>query len=406
MEALFETLPVAFLLRCDGVLCRTDWGGLMGDFTDIAGLYREELRSLREDATRFAARNPGMAHQLGLASDTQSDPMVNVLLESFAWLTARVRADAQSRLPLVSHSLLGLLYPQFVCPIPSVGVVECVPNPAGLAGLPNGFSVPAHTSLHNLNEHGDAVRWRTTRALTLHPATVVHAAVIAPAPWMPASAQNVPAILRLRIEGLRGLSLTKFRLPSLSLHLGGDRLSTFPVYEWVNDACVDVILADNVDGERPRALSLGRKALLPAGLESDGLLFPESSYALPGYQLLQEYFACPEHLLFWELDCLERRHELGELAGFDMLLPMAVPPPVNIVAALFRTCAVPVVNLFERLAEPVRVDHERSGYLLLPDLRHRDSTEIHSVVAVEALEDGERSSVMPYFSLSGEGEKA
>ena len=33
----------------------------MDAFEDIAGLYREELRSLREDAVRFAVRNPGMA---------------------------------------------------------------------------------------------------------------------------------------------------------------------------------------------------------------------------------------------------------------------------------------------------------------------------------------------------------
>lgn len=71
----------------------------MHAFEDIAGLYREELRSLREDAVRFAVRNPGMARQLGLASDTQPDPLVNLLLESFAWLAARVRADAESRLP-------------------------------------------------------------------------------------------------------------------------------------------------------------------------------------------------------------------------------------------------------------------------------------------------------------------
>ena len=80
----------------------------MHAFEDIAGLYREELRSLREDAVRFAVRNPGMARQLGLASDTQPDPLVNLLLESFAWLAARVRADAESRLPLVSPARAAL----------------------------------------------------------------------------------------------------------------------------------------------------------------------------------------------------------------------------------------------------------------------------------------------------------
>ena len=76
------------------------------------------------------------------------------------------------RLPLVSHSLLGLLYPQFVCPIPSVGVAEFIPNPAGVAGLPDGFGIPAHTPIHNRDERGGVLRWRTARPLTLHPAKV------------------------------------------------------------------------------------------------------------------------------------------------------------------------------------------------------------------------------------------
>lgn len=376
----------------------------MHAFEDIAGLYREELRSLREDAVRFAVRNPGMARQLGLASDTQPDPLVNLLLESFAWLAARVRADAESRLPLVSHSLLGLLYPQFVCPIPSVGVAEFIPNPAGVAGLPDGFGIPAHTPIHNRDERGGVLRWRTARPLTLHPAKVVRASIIPPASWMPAAAQGVPGVLCLRIEGIAGLSLAKFGLPSLSLHLGGDRFATFPMHEWVHGACKDVFLADDAGAAKPRALSLGREALCHAGLEPGGRLFPESAYALPGYQLLQEYFVYPEHLLFWEVGGLERRRELGDLPGFDLLFPVDAPPPKTVSSRLFRTCAVPVVNLFERMAEPIRVDHERSGHLLVPDLRHRDSTEVHSVIAVDALEGGERSSVMPYFSLSGEGD--
>ena len=314
----------------------------MHAFEDIAGLYREELRSLREDAVRFAVRNPGMARQLGLASDAQPDPLVNLLLESFAWLAARVRADAESRLPLVSHSLLGLLYPQFVCPIPSVGVAEFIPNPAGVAGLPDGFGIPAHTSIHNRDERGGVLRWRTARPLTLHPAKVVRASIIPPASWMPAAAQGVPGVLCLRIEGIAGLSLAKFGLPSLSLHLGGDRFATFPMHEWVHGACRDVFLADDAGAARPRALSLGREALCHAGLEPGGRLFPESAYALPGYQLLQEYFAYPEHLLFWEVGGLERRRELGDLSGFESPVPRGRAAAENgflkIVPHLRRTC--------------------------------------------------------------------
>ena len=80
------------------------------------------------------------------------------------------------------------------------------------------------------------LRWRTARPLTLHPAKVVRASIIPPASWMPAAAQGVPGVLCLRIEGIAGLSLAKFGLPSLSLHLGGDRFATFPMHEWVHGA--------------------------------------------------------------------------------------------------------------------------------------------------------------------------
>lgn len=106
----------------------------MHAFEDIAGLYREELRSLREDAVRFAVRNPGMARQLGWR------PIRSPILWLICcWSRSHGLPPGEGRtrnpLPLVSHSLLGLLYPQFVCPIPSVGVAEFIPNPAGVAGL-------------------------------------------------------------------------------------------------------------------------------------------------------------------------------------------------------------------------------------------------------------------------------
>ena len=367
---------------------------------DLDGLYQEELRSLREDAVRFAARNPGMARQLGLSPDTMPDPLVDRLLESCAWLTARVRADAQTRLPLVSHSLLGLLYPQFVSPVPSIGVAAFSPNPAGVAGLTEGFYVPSGTPIHSLDEDGDALRWRTAWPLTLHPAQVERAEILPSASWMPASACGVPGVLRLRVSGVAGLPLSDFALPSLRLYLGGSRFSSFPMYEWALSACRDVIIVDDADAKKPKTLSLGRGALRPVGFGAGELLFPESLYAHPGYQLLQEYFAYPEHLLFWELTDIGRRRELGKLAFFDLLLPVDAPPPEKVDARLFQTCATPVVNLSERLAEPVRVTHERASYLLVPDMRRQQSMEIHSVLRVDALEGGERMPVTPYFSLA------
>lgn len=120
--------------------------------------------------------------------------------------------------------------------------------------------------------------------------------------------------------------------------------------------------------------------------------------------MLQEYLAYPRRLLFWEVGGLECRRELGDLPGFGLLFPVGTPSPKTVSSRLFRTCAISVVDLFECMAEPTRVDHERSGHLLVSDLQHQGNTEVHSTIAVDVLEGGERSSVIPYSSPSGEGD--
>jgi type VI secretion system protein ImpG len=64
---------------------------------------------------------------------------------------------------------------------------------------------------------------------------------------------------------------------------------------------------------------------------------------------------------------------------------------------MFDPAAVPVVNLFERPAEPVRLDHRRESHRLHPDLRRADSTEIHSVLSVTALATGGESFPVPHY---------
>ena len=103
---------------------------------------------------------------------------------------------------------------------------------------------------------------------------------------------------------------------------------------------------------------------------------------------------------------LERRRELGDLPGFDLLFPVDAPPPKTVSSRSFRTCAVPVVNLLERVAEPIRrIDHRALGSTCSCRICGTGTVaEVHSVIAVDALEGGERSPVMPYFSLSGGGD--
>src|ERR1700751_4359755 len=86
--------------------------------------YERELDYLRKSAAQFAEKHPKVASRLVLEPTKCEDPHVERLLEGFAFLAARVHLKIDDDLPEISQSLLELVYPHYVRPIPSVSVVQ------------------------------------------------------------------------------------------------------------------------------------------------------------------------------------------------------------------------------------------------------------------------------------------
>ena len=70
-------------------------------------VYQQELAQLRESTGRFAMKHPKVSQRLGLVDKAWDDPHTALLMESFAFLTARVQHGFQQQLPEISTALLG-----------------------------------------------------------------------------------------------------------------------------------------------------------------------------------------------------------------------------------------------------------------------------------------------------------
>src|SRR6185312_10230647 len=64
-----------------------------------------------------------------LEPDRCDDPHVERLLESFAFMAARVHLRVDDDFPEVTSALLGIVAPHYLRPIPSMTVVECQVDP-------------------------------------------------------------------------------------------------------------------------------------------------------------------------------------------------------------------------------------------------------------------------------------
>ena len=369
--------------------------------------YRRELSYLRQTGARFAEAHPKVAARLSISSQQAVDPHVERLLESFAFLTARVRQSFEDELPEVTTHLLGQLYPHFVEPVPSSTIARFEVDPLQKPP-PSGYTLPRHTRLYAETEQGHLCSFRTAYSVTLWPLELEEAKAEGTSQYdFLDRRKDVAAVLRVRLKA-RGASFSKMALDRLTLHLGDERDVAYRLYDLLTCNLREVVLLPQ-PGRGSAPIFLPAEALRPLGFSRDESLLPANPSTHAGHRLLQEYFAFPEKFLFFELD-LGRKE--GRKDGplnvqaaedcLDILFLLDRPLPSNLrltSKSLLSGCA-PIVNLFPKVSEPIRIDHRRTEYLLVPDYHRERTMEIHSIesVSASALGTDRSQRVEPFFS--------
>ena len=69
--------------------------------------YNEELLYMRESAGEFAQMHPKIARRLGMQGQEVADPYVERLIESFSFMSARMRIKLDAEFP--RECLVGVL---------------------------------------------------------------------------------------------------------------------------------------------------------------------------------------------------------------------------------------------------------------------------------------------------------
>ena len=95
---------------------------------DLLLYYERELDYLRKMSAQLQ-KDPKVAARLVLEPTKCEDPHVERLLEAFAFLAARVHLKIDDDFPEITESLLTVVYPQLIRPIPSMSIVEFEPDP-------------------------------------------------------------------------------------------------------------------------------------------------------------------------------------------------------------------------------------------------------------------------------------
>jgi len=359
--------------------------------------YQRELAYLRHMGAEFAARYPKIAARLDLSADACADPHVERLIESFAFLTARIQRQIDSEFPQFTGALLDVLYPHLLQPVPSMSVAQFEVDPE--QGLPlSGFTIPRGAPLFTQTDTGSLCRFRTTAPVTLWPVELTAAQVEATDryPYLDPYPKGI-AMLRLRLT-CHAESFAELDLRTLRVFINAPPEAAAALYDLLVAATVGVVLLP-AEG-RPEVPFLAAKAVRPVGLELEEAALPAPAYAHPAYRLLQEYFLFPAKFLFFDID-LPQVQRAGRTADIGILLSELPPRAVTVTRSTFSLGCTPIVNLFAKTAEPIRLTQRLPEYPLYADKREERTTEIHSIDKVSISADPASPKVIaPFFSFS------
>lgn len=365
--------------------------------------YNEELTSIRQLAAGFAEAYPKIATRLRLNRETCDDPHTERLIEAFAYLTARVRNKLDDDFPELSEALLGVLYPHYVAPIPSMAIVQFELDRAQNQLLA-GHTVPRHTDLETEAIDGEPCRFRTCYPVTLWPIEVRAATVAKPpfaAPATPRSSQAA-AVLRLALRCRDGgINFSMLEMSNLRFYLKGQSQYIFRLYELLFNNVLELALANSPTDPEP--VILPRTVIQPVGFTRDEGMLPYPARSFLGYRLLTEFFAFPEKFLFFDLAGLRPEHlqRMGNQLEIFVYLTATAPDLERMVTAdTFRLGCSPIVNLYRHQAEPVQLNQTQFEYRVVPDVRRPQAHEVYSIDRVTASSpDDEQVEFQPFFAV-------
>jgi type VI secretion system protein ImpG len=360
--------------------------------------YERELTFIRGMGAEFAKKYPKIAGRLMLEADKCEDPHTERLIEAFALLAGRIHMKIDDDFPKITESLFNIIYPHYVSPIPSMTVVRF--DPIKQTVPPSGYRVEQNTALYSKPVGGTACRFSTAYPVTIWPVEVVDAGLRNPRN-LESSAQQA---IWLRLKTFNGVSFSQLETKSLRFFLNGPHQHVHHIYELLFNNCIGAEIEATGKKGKAEITALSSQDIVPVGFTADDAMIPVTKRSFPGYQLLLEYFCFPEKFLFFDLAGFDRlsRLDVGDTVDVWIYLNRSARGNLVINNETFCLNAAPAINLFEKIADPIRIEHRLTEYRVIPDVRRQETTEVHGirqVVSVSSSSPGEVHEIKPFYSV-------
>ena len=374
--------------------------------------FVSEMESLRNNASQFGEKYPNIAAELAFSRGRSRDPHVEHLLQSFAWMHARLRLMVESESSKLATILLQQLYPQLVASTPSMSIAEFEVD-GFAANFGDGYLLPGGSVMEPVNilraPEASAdyrkCRFSTCYDTLLWPLEVlsVKKELSSQYPEIETRFSRVQSVLKIELgESQPGAAEDLDFGNPIRFFIDVDEEYRFLFIEILYRHLIGVAVLDH-EGNVKKILD--RSAFKINGFDDDERIFPRDSKQELGLTLLHDYFSFPEKFLFFELKGFEsleataKEEEVKAFASFALILNEKLPEKIPLNERSIKLNCAPVINLFPKTSEPIPISNKEYRHKLAMDRQRPDDYEIYRVEKVFSIDSrGQQRELVPYFS--------
>lgn len=370
---------------------------------ELLPYYEKQLQEFAQQARGFAQRYPKIAQRLSLNQEQIDDPHIERLIQAFSLISARIDKKLEDSYDFFTHALFEVMFPQYLKHFPSCTVVsfEDINQQKKLSTV---HIIPAKSTLKSRSINGVQCTFSSCSEVRLLPIRLLDLAFnTKPSTYLHLK-HNATLAMTFEVFAPQYHDLSVEILP---IYL--DAISSFPLQ----------VLDEIFKKDTRFSLKIGEYHLdinnpfEVLGFEEKDSLLPLDQHSHHAYRLLTEYFCFPErfHYLYLKLDFLKKIKSLPEKFELEIHIKLDLNDQAimrnysQLNIANFKLFTTPIINLFEKHAEPQKIDHRQTQYSLITDAHRPEYYQLYSVLKMNIIreknqQERESFQVYPFFAMS------
>lgn len=370
---------------------------------ELLPYYEKQLQEFGQQSREFAQKYPKIAQRLSLNQEQIDDPHIERLIQAFSLIAARIDKKLADSYDVFTRALFEVMFPQYLRPFPACSVVS-FEDINKQKQLSQANIIPKNTSLKSRSFKGVQCEFNTTQEVRLLPLQLTELNFKTnPNAHMHLN-QNATLSFNFEIFNQAQTWLTQEKLP---IYL--DAISNFPLQVldsvFKKTTRFSLKIANRViDIENPFEL---------LGFDENQSLLPVDQHTHHAYRLLMEYFCFPDKYNYLNLNLDFLNHLKPEQHTFEIQIHLILNlndqavirnySELNI--ANFKLFTSPIINLFEKQAEPQKINHQQLEYPLITDTHHPEFYQVYSILAMNMIREKTNQDqvlypVLPFFGMS------